>query len=461
MTAHAQALPPASAPLTRPIGAPRRALRLALLLARPGEHSRTALALPIVAYAVTTALTLVVIGGVRMFFTDPRALEDGYPIFAVLALVLLAVPMIGLGASAARLSARRRNDALATLRLLGATGAEVSAITVIEATALALAGSLLGVAVGIALLPLAGLLPFFGAPVGAAALWAGPALAALTVGAVTLIAALSAALGLRRVRLTPLGVARRSDPPRARATLIVVVLVAVAIAAMLLSQIAALAQLLGPMITLGVALGLFAGVLALVDVGGRPLVALRGRAIAKGAKDAAHLIAGSELAAHAGPAWRRVSGIAMVAFIAVVGGAGASIAELVGDSSEGTLFADIRTGVLVTLGIAFVLLACSVGVTQAASVLEDRELLVGLRRLGMPERELERARRIAVMTPLRVAALGGAAAGVALSLPIVGATVLVSPVSLLIIAATFAAGIGAVELALLSTRPLARAVARG
>lgn len=65
------------------------------------------------------------------------------------------------------------------------------------------------------------MLPFFGGPVGAGALWTGPAIAASAVGAVILLATASAAVSLRRVRLTPLGVRRRSDaPPRRTAVLV-------------------------------------------------------------------------------------------------------------------------------------------------------------------------------------------------------------------------------------------------
>ncbi len=156
--------------------------------------------------------------------------------------------------------------------------------------------------------------------------------------------------------------------------------------------------------------------------------------MARHARTAAQLVAGRELAAHAGPAWRRVSGMALVSFIAVVAGCGLSIADVASDA--GPLMSDIRTGVLVTLGIAFVLLACAVGVTQAASVLEERELIVGLDRLGIPDAELRRARRITVMVPLRWASVGGAALGLMLAFPIVGISLIVAPLSVLTIALT-------------------------
>ncbi len=60
-------------------------LPLARLLSRPARQGRAAIALPVVAFAVTTALLLVVAGGARMFLVDPRAGAEGglYGILAV------------------------------------------------------------------------------------------------------------------------------------------------------------------------------------------------------------------------------------------------------------------------------------------------------------------------------------------------------------------------------------------
>lgn len=443
-------------------------LRLTAMLARPARQGRAALALPVVAFAVTTALLLVVAGGVRMFFTDPRAAGDMeilYRVLSALALVLLTVPIATLGAAAARLSARRRNDRLATLRLLGASVGEVSAMTVLEAAGTAMAGGILGVGLYAALLPAVGLLPFFGGPVGAGALWTGAAIIVAAVAGVVVIATASAALSLRRVQLTPLGVARRTDPPRRRTAALVFGILGLIAVATVVSNITAIAQVWGAAVGLIVLVGLFGAALLVVNVVGTPLIAARGRGLARTTSSPARLIAGRELSAHAASAWRRVSGIAMIAFIAVVGGAGASLVTLAGDDdgtgAQAVVFADMRTGVLVTLAIGFALLACSVGVTQAASVLEDRELIVGLDRLGMPERDLRRARALTVMVPLRWAAVGGALVGAALALPIVGLTVLVAPASLAVIAGTFVAGILLVRLSLVATRPLVTAIRRG
>lgn len=436
-------------------------LPLARLLSRPARQGRAAIALPVVAFAVTTALLLVVAGGARMFLVDPRAGAEGglYGILAVLALVLLAVPLVTLGAAAARLTSRRRNDRLATLRLLGASTRELWSLTVLEATAISAAGAVAGVALYAALLPLVGLLPFFGGPVGVGAVVVDPLLGAGVVASVVLIGAVSAAASLRKVAVTPLGVRTRSEAPAKRTTAFVVGGILIVGVVVLVSNLGALGQLLGPAVTIAVLLGLFAGALALLNLIGAPIVAARGRAIARHARTAAQLVAGRELAAHAAPAWRRVSGMALVSFIAVVAGCGLAITDVAGDA--GPLMSDIRTGVLVTLGIAFVLLACAVGVTQASSVLEERELIVGLDRLGIPDAELRRARRITVMVPLRWASVGGAALGLMLAFPIVGISLIVAPLSVLTIALTFAAGFALVAAALASTRPIVTGIRRG
>lgn len=435
-------------------------LPLTRMLSRPSRQGRAAIVLPVVAFAVTTALLLVVAGGARMFLVDPRAVEGGfYGTLAVLALVLLAVPLATLGAAAARLSSRRRNDRLATLRLLGASTGEIWALTVIEATATAAAGALAGIALYAALLPAVGLLPFFGGTVGIGAVAADPLLVAAVVAAVVAIAAVSAAAGLRRVTVTPLGVRTREAAPPKRMWVLAVggILILLVVAAV--SNVNALGELFGSAVATAVLLGLFGGALGLLNLVGAPIIAARGRAMARTAGTASRLIAGRELAAHAGPAWRRVSGMALVSFIAVIAGCGLAIVGLAGDADP--MLADIRTGVLVTLTITFVLLACAVGVTQASAVLEDRELIVGLDRLGIPDAELRRARRLTVMVPLRWAAIGGAALGGVLAFPVVGLSLVVAPLAVATVVGTFVAGFALVAAALASTRPIVTGIRRG
>ena len=199
---------------------PLTALRVAALLGRPRGTGAGAVVLPLVAFAVVTALVLVTTGGALALWAwdgpDPEGLQPVYQGLTAVAVVLLLVPLGTLGGSAARLSARRRDDRLATLRLLGATGSLVRAVTVAESAAVAGVGALLGVLLALALLPLAGLIPFHGEALGAGRLWPGLGAVAGVVAGVVLLAVVSGVVGLQRVVVSPLGVRARQTPPRQR-----------------------------------------------------------------------------------------------------------------------------------------------------------------------------------------------------------------------------------------------------
>ncbi len=449
------------------VSGPRRIAGLVTLLTRPSRQGRAAVLLPLVAFAVTTAILLTVVSGTMMFITDDRPGDDfagGYIVLSLAALLFLAVPTVSLGASAARLSARRRDGRLATLRLLGASTREVSLLTVIEATLIAVAGSLAGVALYGALLPAVAQLRFFGERIGVEAMWPGWVVLVAVPLAVAVLAGLSAVLGLRRVRLTPLGVRQRTDVQRRGLRASVIGLVALGVCALVLSQIGMFTAMLGMAAVIVFVLGIFGAGLALLNVIGPPIIAARGRALARRATTPARFLAGRQLADRPGPAWRRVSGLAMISFVAVIGGVGLAMAGQLDEDDamveQAVFAADMRTGVLLTLAIAFVMLACSVAVTQAAAVLDDAGLIVGLDRLGMPMRTWEQARRTTVLLPMRWAALGGAAGGFLLGLPLMGAAVVLTPTAFLVVGATFLGGFALVRVALSSTRPVVTAVRR-
>jgi hypothetical protein len=130
--------------------------------------------------------------------------------------VALLLPVLILIATASRLSAARREQRFAAMRLVGATPRQVAVISAVEAVVAAVAG----VAVGFALLfvfrPLLYRVPFTGAPLAEGDLslhWLDVVLAVIGV---PVAAVVSARLALRRVQISPLGVNRRaaSRPPR-------------------------------------------------------------------------------------------------------------------------------------------------------------------------------------------------------------------------------------------------------
>lgn len=428
--------------------------RVAWLLARPGTTGATAAALPVVAFGIVTALLLAVIGGAQSFWTWTDDLAMTYQALAVVALVLLVVPLASLGGAAARLSARRRDDRLATLRLLGATPATVSALAVIESVVLATVGALAGVVLYFALVPALALIPFRGEALGVDGVLLGwPALVAVPLG-VSLLAAVSAVVGLRLVVISPLGVRTRQDAPKLHWLRLVIgaVVVALAVGIIAVLQVAASAVMILAMLGLA-----FGGALAVQNLVGPWVIRLVARAQAGSAKTPAKLLAARTVLESPKAAWRQVSGVAMTSFMAVFAGSGVAVLGALGASADlesKLLVDDIRTGILITVVASFVMVACSVGVNQAASILDRRDLFQSLGKLGMPVRTMDAARRRSVMSPLRITAIGAALTAAVVMLPLTGVTLIVAPLSLAVIAAVLAAGIGVVWLGLAATRPL-------
>jgi hypothetical protein len=427
-------------------------LRLAWLFARRGAADRSTIALPVVAFAIVTALLLIVAGGAQAFFSWTDDFAPVYQGLAVIALALLVVPLIALGGSAARLSARRRDDRLAGLRLLGATPGTVTALTVIESTMLAVAGALVGVVLSLALAPLVGLIPFRGEPLGMSILLA-PGWIALVVLGVGALAALSAVIGLRRVVLSPLGVRTRQDAPR---THWVRVVVAVVVIGVVYGAMSALGSFGGVAIILGVLGAGFGGAVAVLNLVGPWVLRMLASRQARRAQTPRRLLAARTILESPKAAWRQVSGVAMTSFMAVFAGVGIALLGAVGDTDpqSAQLVADIRTGVLITVIASFLMVACSAGVNQAAAILDRRDLYVSLDRLGMPVSEMNAARGRAVLSPLRITTVGSALVAGVVVFPLAGLSLILAPASVAVIVGCLAAGIGLVWLALLATRPV-------
>ena len=130
--------------------------------------------------------------------------------------VALLLPVLILIATASRLSAARREERFAAMRLIGATPRQISVVSAVEAVVAAVAGVAIGFALFFVFRPLLYHVPFTGAPLAQGDLslhWADIVLAVIGVPAAAVV---SARLALRRVRISPLGVQRRasSRPPR-------------------------------------------------------------------------------------------------------------------------------------------------------------------------------------------------------------------------------------------------------
>ena len=427
------------------------------MLLRPAPGSAATVVIPATAFTIVTALVLTVVGGAQSFWAWDDEYAMIYQVLAAVALVLLVVPLASLGGAAARLSARRRDERLSTLRLLGATPAAVGALTVIESTLIAAAGAVVGVVVHLLVTPLIGSIPFRGAALGASAVLLPPAMIIAIAAGALLLAAVSAVLGLRRVVVSPLGVRVRAQASGAhwlRAVLAVLLLAGAFVLAQLVPSLA------GTVSVTALLAALFGGALALLNLIGPWALKVASRRQAKRATTAVGLLAARTVLDDPKAAWRQVGGIAMASFMAVFAGTGVSLMDVMSTSDPASadlqLVADMRTGLIITLVASFLMVAASVGVTQASDVLDQRSLHRSLHHMGMSVETVDAARRRAIMSPLLVTAVGSAVCAGIVVFPLLGMTLIVAPLSLLTIGAVLAAGVMMVWLSTLATRPLLR-----
>lgn len=428
--------------------------RVLALLLRPAPGQGSTLALPATAFAMVTALVLTVVGGAQKFWswTDPDA--GLYQVLAAIALVLLVVPLATLGGAAARLSARRRDERLSTLRLLGVSPAGVTGATVLESTIVAAVGSVVGVLGYLALVPLVGLIPFRGEILGAAAILL-PPISILAVGAgVVLLAGISAVVGLRQVVISPLGVRMRTAVPRVHWVRAVLAGLVIAGAFVFVQVFPGTA---GLVMTIAVLAGMFAVALAVLNLVGPWALKVHAQRGLRRAEHPSRLLSARLVLESPKAAWRQVSGIAMANFMAVFAGTGVALMNTMSatESTENlTLAVDIRTGLIITLVASFLMVAVSIGVNQASSILDQRELHRSLHFLGVPVETVDAARTRAIMSPLLFTAVGSALCAAVLVFPLVGIAVVVAPLSLVTIAAVVALGIALVWLGVRVTRTL-------
>ncbi|HEX3797016.1 MAG TPA: FtsX-like permease family protein [Acidimicrobiales bacterium] len=226
--------------------------------------------------------------------------------------VALLLPMLILLATASRLSAARREERFAAMRLVGATPRQISVVSAVEAVVAALTGVAIGFALFFTFRPLLAHVPFTGAPFSPGDLslhWGNIALVALGV---PVAAVISARLALRRAQGSPLGVQRRTSPPPPRIGRIVPLLAGMAFLAYFDS--AGRPRAVGGQL-LELLVGFVLLVVGLVLAG--PWFTTAGsRFMTKRAHHPAALIAGRRLLDNPKAAFRFISGLVIALFVA-------------------------------------------------------------------------------------------------------------------------------------------------
>ena len=391
--------------------------------------------LPVLAFAASAALFLLIAGGIHAFYlwlggdaSTATSVEAGsgtkntahtlQPLYLMLAWVsgfLLLTPLFTLGASAARLSARRRDDRLATLRLLGASTRQLTLYTMLDSVIYAAVGFVLGFIVYLILVLPFGMLRFQNIPLGPENMLL-PLPIVLVCGFVSLIiAATSSLFGLSKVTISPLGVRTRSDKPSLgkRALILGCALLVVGFIGAIASHIMNLAAdsmgsngfVLVLVTTIMFGLPILLTMLA-VDLIGGFVVGLYARIRVRTARTPATLLAYRSILESPRAAWRQVSGVAMTTFIAAL--IGPVLGQLFRESTsqarrnvhDDTLLNDMWQGLFLLMFLSYLLVALSALLNQSAAIYERGSLYSSLRMMGTEAAVLKRSRRIVVFGPL-------------------------------------------------------------
>lgn len=252
--------------------------------------------------------------------TDPRfGGPNGFDaielqiILAVGALALLLPVLVFIG-TATRLSAARREQRFAAMRLVGATPRQVSVIAAVEASIAALAGVILGFGIFFLLRPTLTTVPFTGAPFAPGDLSLSVTDIALVAVGIPLAAGAAAHVALRRVQISPLGVTRRVPPPTPRAYRLVPLLAGI-------GELVFFAAKGRPSGTGGQIGAYFLGgllVMAGLVIAGPWLTLIGSRLMTLRTNRPAVLLAGRRLADNPRGAFRSISGLILALFVTTV-----------------------------------------------------------------------------------------------------------------------------------------------
>jgi hypothetical protein len=231
-------------------------------------------------------------------------------ILSAVALGLLLPVLIFIG-TATRVSAARREERFAAMRLAGAAPRQVSVISAVESAVAAGAGMAAGFGVFFLLRPAVAAVPFTGAPFFTSDSSLSLADILLVAIGVPAAAAAAARIALRRVHISPLGVSRRVTPRAPRAWRLIP----------LLAGIAELAVLVGighPGTTSGQIQVYFPGFLLIMAgliIAGPWLTMAGARVMARRTSRPATLIAARRLADNPRAAFRAISGLVVALFV--------------------------------------------------------------------------------------------------------------------------------------------------
>ncbi len=242
--------------------------------------------------------------------------DNGMTLILSIVIAALLLPVLVFIAGATRLSAARREQRFAAMRLVGATPRQISVLSAVESSIAAVLGVIGGFGLFYAFRSPLAAIPFTGAPFFPHDLSLQLTQVLVIAVGIPVAAALAARIALRRVAISPLGVSRRVTPRPPRAWRLLPLLAGLAELGYFAyvhdigadtrtdTTVEAAAFLSGILVTM---LGLV--------IAGPWLTLLGSRLLARRATRPAPLIAGRRLADNPQAGFRAISGLVLAVFV--------------------------------------------------------------------------------------------------------------------------------------------------
>ena len=393
----------------------------------------------VLAYTVATCAALTVAGGTWMLYSrgthpervpvwEAAAKNAGYGFdfmashylsMSILACAMLVPAMVGLASGAAVLGARSRERRLAVLRLMGLSGADVTRMSLLDALVQSAAGAVIGTAAYLVTLPAWSSLTVMGTRITASEMVLPLRFLAAVLVGVLAVGQVSAWRGLHQVRISPLGVSRRTNGPRAGVWRIVVFLVTLFSAPHIIRSVPSQHRYI-------IVCVMIVALIAVFDLAGSWFTQLLSRGLARLRGPVMRWTA-RRIQAAPTATWHRVSAMGLLAFIGgfmslmPLGQSAMTTTEA--DSVESFAYSilwDVDKGAVITLAFGFALTATSILITQASGTIERAEQSRSLHRMGAPAGYGLRVMWMEAYTPLLLAVLGGAGLGIVMGSLLMG-----------------------------------------
>ncbi|MFV8395401.1 FtsX-like permease family protein [Corynebacterium hindlerae] len=450
-------------------------LQKASLSSRTGTGVVSGLA--IFSLTICSWIAFVVAGGTWMFWSrmkgdlpivvsqyqDPKDVLQAYVGLALVACGFLVPAIFSLTSQAAVLGASGREHRLAALRLIGLSSAVITRITAFETAVQGVFGIGLGLLLALFTAPLGANFTFQGHRLTATELylpwWGYLAVAALLL----LLAVLSSVIGMQRVMVSPLGVARREIPKALKWWRLLVTILVVLAGMMWLSV-----QQPSTDIEFLLGMGVVAFIMVSVLNVGMPLVLQIWYRIMGILPGTQHFVATRRIFTDGRATWRRSSSTAFYGVLVGVlvvsprGNDGLS-AVFQQDKELHTMYQDLNLGVMITLVIGFIIAAVATLLSQASEVFEKASLTRALAALGVPRRFHLVVAMFEILLPIILVSLVGFALGSSMLMLIFGSVSEMNiPYRMLNALLFLLAGWGLTLLALVAVEPLrSRVLAAG